>query len=461
MPKTPWRAAVAVALSALCVGCAASRADPSSLRARTERVRGAQGGPSRADPPDDPRGAAPELPEAASLDDYVRVALLRDPGIQEQFEGYRQALAAARIAGGWPDARVAWAHFVEPIETRTGPQRNRVSLTQPLPWPGELDARSDAASRDAEAAWWGVEARRREVVRRVSEAFFDLAFLARDRTLTADTLALLRSLEPVVQRRVEGGAPQADLVRLQVEIAVVGDALAGLDASRPAVEARLDALLDRDRGAAPLPSPELALPESGGEDATDEQSERAALWERHPELRALRERIAAERAREDVAELAGRPGVTVGVDWFETGEARIPGAAGSGDDPLALVLQLSLPFDRGRYRAGVEAAQHARVAAAMRLERRAAELDVELRTAQYRRADAARRIALHRDELLPRARQALALTETAYRNGVLSLSDWIDRLRAVLSFEEALWRAGADHGRACAAIAALTGGDES
>jgi outer membrane protein TolC len=434
---------LALAAAAAC----ATRPSRPPVGLRTGLARGVDEAAAGRDP-----GPA-ELGADSSLDDYVRHALLHDPGIQAAYEEWRAALARIDQQDALPDPRLTWAHFVEPIETRTGPQRNRLSVAQTLPWFGKLSGRGEVAARHAEAVWWKVEARRVAVVRAVQAAWYDYAFLARDLRITADNLELLRGLEPVVQRRVQGGAAQAGLLQLQVEIGKVEDQHARLESYRPAVSARLAALMNR-RDPEPLPWPELGEPDRA---ALDPEAARAQLLSANPELLELEQAIEREAARVEVADLEGLPDLTFGVDWFETGDARMPGVTDSGEDPWAVSVSMNLPIGRAKYRAMVDEAERQKAAIARRFDQRANELHVDLRMALYRHDDAARQVGLYRDTLLPRARQALAVTRSAYAQAAASLLDVIDRQRTLLSFEQSYWRACAELGKSRAEIEALTG----
>ncbi len=398
---------------------------------------------------------ADTLPEHPSLDDYVRTALWRNAALRAAFANWRAAVEQAPQAASLPDPRVTFAHFIEPIETRTGPQQNRVGISQALPWPGKLDARAESAARRAEALWFDVETQRRTLRRQVSHAFFEYARLARDIGLVSDGQSLLRQLEPVVQRRVQTGAPQAELLQLQVEIGKIEDQLKGLQHYRPALSARLQALLHESQTDV-LPWPDLDVPEAPA--APDEPTLRERLAS-NPELTALQERVAAAVAQVDAAELETIPDLTVGVDWFDTGESRTPNVPGSGTDPWSLTFGMNIPLYRGRYDAMIAEAEHAQEAANQSYHARADQLHADFRMALYRLDDAARQIVLYRDELLPRAQQALELTSTAYGGGAATLLDVIDRERALIAFQESFWRAAAEWGKARADLEALCGPD--
>ena len=183
-----------------------------------------------------------------------------------------------------------------------------------------------------------------------------------------------------------------------------------------------------------------------------------SLLSHNPELLELRERMRREESQIELARLQGWPDLTLGVDYFETGDALMAGVPGSGDDPLAVTFSLNLPIYRGKYDAMVDEAQRSMSAVRSTLVDRGNALNAQLQMALFQLDDAARKIALYAETLLPRARQSLQVTDTAYRAGIVSLLDWIDRQQTLLVFEEEYWRACAKYGQSLADVEALTGG---
>ncbi len=347
------------------------------------------------------------------------------------------------------------SQFVEKVETRTGPQRNRLALMQKLPWPGKLAERGEVAAAEAEVRWFGVQRTRRAVARNVGRHWFESAYLDRAMVIAQAHLAILQGLEAVVQRRIQAGGRQDDLLRLQVEIGRVDDDLARLRAKRPAVLAQLAAVVDL-QSAAGLPAPVLASPKVH---VPDIGLLLARLEDGNPELAALQGRIRKSQHQLELAKLAAIPDLTVGALWIDTGSARIPNQRDSGDDPFALTLGVNVPIWVGKYAGRWRAAEGARRAAESARHDRSNGLGAELTLQRFRLDDAARQIKLYRDTLLPRAEQSLTLAETAYRAGSSDLLSVIDSQRTLLNFQRARWRAIADYGRAEIDIEALIGKD--
>ncbi len=371
------------------------------------------------------------LPKQPTLQDYIRVGLLRNPDLRSEYERWRAALERVPQVTSLPDPMFNYGHFIEDVQTRTGPQRNRFGLSQTFPWFGKLSLRGEVAAREAESLWWQVQNTRLGLVRNIKNAYFEYAYLAQALRITDDNLKLLKRLEPVAQRKVAAGGSQQGLLRLQVEIGKVENDLETLRKLRPAVSARLGAAIDRQERK-PLPWPEPVEPKVL-EMSVELLLQR--LVSRNPTLESLQQRILSAQNRKKLADLDGWPDITLGADYLETGSAIAPGTRGSGDDPYGFSVMFNLPIWRSKYAAAIREAQRREAAARARLRDRHNQLQSDLELAFYKLDDAARQITLYRDTLLPRAQQSFAVTEEAYRTGKSTLFDVIDTEQVLLAFQ--------------------------
>ena len=456
IPVSPaWRAAALLMCSLSLPSCSGARVEglpeeraPLGVRHAELRSVHRPGAPSSSGPHE-------VVPTPEDLAGCVALACEENPELRAAFAAWKSKLARIAQVGALPDPVLSFAHFVEEIQTRTGPQRNRIGLTQSFPWFGTLGAMEDAARKEAEAAWQRVLATKLRIESRVRKSWYAYGFLRERIRLGEAQLDLLKQLEPVVTRRIETGAPASDLIQLQLEI----DRLASeVDALRDQREPRSRALeravsLDREN---PLPWPKLAAPEFY-------EVESAGLLRRigqqNPELKALAQRVAAGEERVRAAEKSGYPKFSVGVDWFDTGPALMPNTPGSGDDPWLVRVGVSLPIWRGKY-------DGSETEAKSELERRGYEFaakrdELRLRIAErlFALRDARRRAELAQDTLIPRAREAQRLITTDYEGGRKSLNDLIASERVLLAMETDYWRAVQEWFSNEAELRALVGGE--
>ena len=151
------------------------------------------------------------------------------------------------------------------------------------------------------------------------------------------------------------------------------------------------------------------------------------------------------------------PDFSFGIDYIATDEARAPNVAGSGNDPLSAAFTMTLPIQRGKYRAGVQAAD-ARIAGEIaRRDHQVNSLEAETVNALFRLRDAERQIELYRTTLLPKANESLVATQRAYSTGGSTFADLIDAQRVLLVFELAEVRAITDHNLARTTLEELMG----
>ena len=78
------------------------------------------------------------------LNQYLQTAAENNPGLKAQFSEYMAALERVPQVGALPDPTVAFGYFIQPIETRLGPQQAKISASQMFPWFGTLSARENS-----------------------------------------------------------------------------------------------------------------------------------------------------------------------------------------------------------------------------------------------------------------------------------------------------------------------------
>ncbi|MCC5021487.1 MAG: TolC family protein [Candidatus Synoicihabitans palmerolidicus] len=90
--------------------------------------------------------------DRASLDTlgYLHQAATHNPDLRAYVLRYDAAQARIPQMAALPDPMLQISHFVESVQTRTGPQENVIMLSQRLPWFGRLAGRESVASAEAE-----------------------------------------------------------------------------------------------------------------------------------------------------------------------------------------------------------------------------------------------------------------------------------------------------------------------
>ena len=395
-----------------------------------------------------------EIDEHSSLADLLRHAERVHPALEAARQRWIAAEEGITLAGALPDPRLSSRVFVEPVETRVGPQRLGLSLSQRLPWPGERTLAAGVARHLAEAERARYEETRAELLAEVEEAWYELYFLERALESIRRHEGIVTSTEEVLRARYASGeAIHADLIRAQIELGRVDDRQRRHEARRRPARTRLNVALHRPPGA-PLPHPA----ELGEIDALpEERILRAWIEEASPAVARRRSEVEAARDAVARARYVRRPELTLGVEYIVTDHARMSGVDDSGEDPIAALVSVGLPVHADRNAAVVRQARAreraAREELALVVDRLRLRLDEEL----FAWHEAERRAELQEQTLLPRAHRSLEVVKTAFRAGSADFLDLLDAERTLLEFELERDRARTDRARAHARIEALVG----
>lgn len=375
------------------------------------------------------------------LTSYVQRVLSENAELKLYQHRYRAALERTPQMSALPDPMLQITHFLESVQTRTGPQENVVMLNQRIPWFGKLKSRERAGTAEAAMFWYAYQNQRLVLVRDVSLTFYEYAYLEQAQKLTRESLELLQRLEPVVETRVKTGGELNGLLRLKVEIGKMNDRLQSLTQKRETLSAELRTLLALP-GEGIIPWPEW--------EKTEIVSPAAApltedwLWE-NPELQMLRQKAASAEARKAAADLEVYPDFVLGVNYMQIGEPEVnPATPDAGKDAWGVTAAISLPLWGGKTQAARQEARENLQAAEQEVIQKKHELRAELASALAKLSDAQRRLLSYGDDLLVLARQAVENSLRSYEVGQAGILEVIDSERSLVELELLYWRAAVD-----------------
>lgn len=392
--------------------------------------------------------------EAADLPGWVAYALDHNPEITAAIAQYEMAISQVPQVTALPDPKLSYRYFLEEVETRVGPQKFAVGISQPLPWLSKLRLQGEVATQKASAAAVRVSTVQNRIISEVATAWYELYYFDRALEIMRGNRDLVVHLERVARTRYGSGATgHPDVVRAQVELGKIENDLASLSDREAPLLARLNAALNRP-GHAPIARPKQVLIVRVSH-PDEEIVRRVAI--NNPELRAIELDLAAAATSKERAKKDFLPDFSFGIDYIATGSARSANVVGSGDDPISAAFTMTLPIHRSKYGAGVRAAEARIVSEKARRDQQLNKLHAETINALFRLRDAERQIDLYRNTLLPKANESLVATQRAYSAGGSTFADLIDAQRVLLVFELAEVRAVADHNLARTSLEELMG----
>lgn len=386
--------------------------------------------------------AQKKLTKTSSLNDYLAYAALNNPGLKAAFNRWKAALERIPQVRSLPDPRFTFAYFIREVETRVGPQQQKVGIMQMFPWFGKLKLQGNAAAEAANAVKQEYEKMKLNLFYRVKNAYYEYYYVTRAISVIEENAKLLEYLESVVRTKYRTGqAAHSDLIKVQVEVDKLQDWLKSMKEMVKPVIAQLNSALNRPI-TEPLPVPGKIRERIAPIDYSQLVDR---LKKNNPELKAIDHLASKEKIGIKLAKKNYFPDFSIGLDYILTGNALMPGVMDSGKDPLIAMMTINLPIRFKKIKASVREARARLDSVLNEKEEKENSLLARLEMIYYQFRDSGRKLALYKDALIPRAKQALEVTQATFEAGKVDFLNLIDSQRTLLSFELAYERALATH----------------
>lgn len=371
--------------------------------------------------------AAPAKAKARwTLSELLAEAQAKSPAIAVKKAAVETAEPRRSLGAAWPDPMFTSGITNMGLLPTVGQEpmsQVRIGVSQTIPFPGKTQLRADAAEAGVERAKADLEQTRRDVARRVKEAWFDLYDVQRALEINSETRALLvRAAEVAAARYRQGKVGQMDVLRAEVEAARMLDDRAMLEARSQGLQGTLASLVGLPPLAAdfgPVATPDLRVP------AVEPEQLAERIVERAPGLAMA---AAEARRAEKTLELAR---MDVLPDFTLMGGLMNRGAMPGGWE-LSASVDLPL-FYAGKQRQMVLESAGMVAEARRDRERMVAEMLAMARDELAMARSSAAREQLLRTSILPRARLALQAGLAGYGVG---MDDFLSLTMAIMTIKD-------------------------
>ncbi len=356
--------------------------------------------------------------DALTLKQAQELAERQHPQLAEARARVEAAAGTALQAGALPNPSLVVGAQQLPLDRDGSNQREYVAgVSQPIPLGGRLSRARDAALFEQEVAARGLDVTRRELRKRVHNAFATALYQEKACDTQHELLSSAQAWSKVARSRVDAGDVTPDeLSRAEVDVA-----RAKLELQRAEVlrEQALHAL------AGSIGDPTLRVASLHGELTTafdiPALSEVASNLVAHPELLHARADAQASELRAELARAERIPDVNVEVLYHRLEATK--------ENTLDVGLSIPLPLfssNRGneqRARAGAEAAT-------ARARRTADELELRANEAYARLTTTLAEAEAFESDILPRAASVLRVANARYGAGDINFAEVLPERRA-------------------------------
>ncbi len=283
------------------------------------------------------------------LQEYLSQAAENNLGLQAKYAAFEASLERVAQASGLPDPTLSFGYFIKPVETRVGPQRMKLSLSQMFPWFGSLSAKGDAAAAVAQANYLQFIDAREKLMSELKSDYYKLWELQKLIELENENLEILKSYQELTTSRISSGSSKlSDAYRVQIQmeesttkLKILNDQMAPLQrVFNRQVNREVDAmvaLMDT------IVSEELILV------SADSLS--------HPSVAKYAELQKGAEFQTKAAKRSGLPKIGVGLDYVMVDERTDMVVPDNGKDVIMPMVSVSLPIWRKQYSAAIKSAE--------------------------------------------------------------------------------------------------------
>jgi len=393
------------------------------------------------------------------LGQLIEIAADRNARLAAARQRWLASVERPSQARSLPDPLLRYTEFIDPIETRVGPNNRRFDLIQPIPWPGKLSVAGKLAEEQAKIKELEYHIALRDTVANVKVSYAEYAFLRKaieiveqNRTLARQMAEKASALYATSKKGKRDVVTLFDSLKAQSQLAQLAYDFITLDELRMVEATNINSFLSREPRAplgAPKDLPYRLL------NVNIEQLYAMGLTYRQ-ELQAKVHAIAAAHEAQRLAELARVPDFSVGVTYSQIGSAIAP-IPDSGKDAWGISLGMTLPIWVTKNRARIAEATNRRYAAERDRQAEVDDMMARITKVYFRLQNAERLVRLYKESLIPQAEEAMEIAEQWRDVGRDTIGRYLEAQSVWLNFQLAYHRALADYEQMVARMEQLVG----
>ncbi len=363
-----------------------------------------------------------------TLPELLKAALSANPEIRTARFQWEAAKKKPIQALSFPDPMIGMDFMGEMAESRVGPEENRMMVSQKIPFPAKLWKRWQKQRANAKAVEMDYETVKRDVLRDVSKTYY--AFYQTEASLDVirEIHELLKKMESAARARyADGSAGQRDAAKSQAEVSLTLGRVFEFEQKRGVLEARLNALLDRN------PLEEFGRAEKPAKPKLGETLAEflTAASKNRQEIQASEARVHKKIHEKALAKMKNIPDLDAGFSYTWVGSGMTSDAE-DGKDSWMFPLAINIPLWQTRNIAAIQEAGREVEAARSKLEGTRDKTFYEVREAYLRCETALKISALYESGVLPQAELALNSDRAGYEAGRSNFIELLDSERVYL-----------------------------
>ena len=284
------------------------------------------------------------LTHAQGLVSYINEGLKNNPEIQKFELQYNIASEKENEINTLPNTNFGVGYFVSEPETRTGPQRFKLSVKQMMPWFGTITSRENYMSSLADAKYEDIVIAKRKLMASISQSYYNLYANKAKQEVVTKNIKLLKTYETLALTSVEvGKASVVNVLRLQMRQNELNQLKQILHQQYLSEQTKFNKLLNRENNIIVTVVDTLIIPFEDFEIKTED----LVL---HPELIKYDKLYQSIEKLEILNQKESSPIIGFGLDYINVSKRPDIKFTDNGKDVIMPMLSVSVPIFSKKYK---------------------------------------------------------------------------------------------------------------
>jgi len=360
-----------------------------------------------------------------TYDELKMIAFENNAELKTLFHQWRSVLSNIAVARSLPNPLLSYTEYLEEVQTRVGPQKRKVMISQMIPWFGTLSLRGDATSKKAVLLNHKIEMVELEILKKIKGNVYDLILIDQKIDINQGHETTLKDLEKSLKGLVASGKTNlANVLRVQVEIDKLEDRILTLKAMKEPYIRNLESVINRKLQKA-LPSIMTSGTIPAEHILIEQYKKNNPEWKINKTIQNL------AGINVNLAKKKNYPDLGLGVTWIETESTTM---ANSGDDPLMLTFNFSLPLWRKKINSEITSSQEVLKSYQYQSNDLYNKFLDKLKLLLFKIEDTNRKIKLYENSLIEKSKTAYIALKKSHESGETTFQNVLDAERVLLKF---------------------------
>jgi outer membrane protein, heavy metal efflux system len=286
----------------------------------------------------------------SSLGDLIEFAVQKNPVLRTQYNLYMAARSKANSVGVLPNPQVSYSYYLRSVETRVGPQRHKITVSQKIPWLSKLKLKRKLAVKQMDIKSARLESLKSFLLYDLKKSWFTLWAVGKEIGVLKSLAQTLKTISSITDANYEvSGKSIRKSLQIKLEGALIQSKIKNLYSKKRIVESEINNLLGSNGLKFDFPML-LQQPQS----IVNKMNLRLAMLKNSPLLNEANRKILAREVAVQSTRNLGYPDFVLKVGYIETGESNMPDVVDNGKDPLIVTLGISIPLWRSSEKAKIK-----------------------------------------------------------------------------------------------------------